>query len=74
MPVPRVRYWSVAIHNYPSTRHLALRNGLQDCVLNAVSVVVHLHMAQHHDGGQKESGRVGKVFASNIGSRTVNLD
>ena len=29
-------------------------------------------MLQHHDGGEEESGRVGKALASNIGSGTVD--
>jgi hypothetical protein len=52
--------------------YLALGKNIKDGLLNSVGLGVETHVLQHHDGGEEESGGVGKALASNVGSGTVD--
>ena len=52
--------------------NLALGQGVKDGLLDATGVVVETHVLQHHDGGQEQSGRVGKTLAGNVGGGAVD--
>lgn len=63
----------VIIQEIGSTKtYLALSQGVEDSLLDAVGVVVETHVLQHHDGRQQQSSGVGKTLASNIGGGTVD--
>lgn len=51
---------------------LALGEGVEDGLLDTGGLLGETHVAQHHDGAKKESGRVGKTLAGNIGGGTVD--
>jgi hypothetical protein len=51
---------------------LALGQGIENGLLDTLSLIVQAHMSQHHDGREKEGSWVGKSLASNIRSGTVD--
>lgn len=51
---------------------LALGEGVEDGLLDAVGVLVERHVPQHHDGRKKESGGVSEALAGNVGGGTVD--
>jgi hypothetical protein len=55
-----------------ASESLALSEGVEDGLLNAVGVGVEVHVPQHHDGAEEQSGGVGEALASDIGGRAVN--
>ena len=55
-----------------ASQSLALSQGVEDGLLDSVGMVVELHVTQHHDGGEKESGGVGQSLASNVRGRAVD--
>lgn len=63
---------SLALSAQISSQHLSFLQRVEDGRLDAQSVVIEAHVSQHHDGGEKESGRVGKGFALNIGGGSVD--
>jgi hypothetical protein len=52
--------------------YLALGKNVKDGLLDSVGLGVETHVLQHHDGGEEESGGVGKALAGNVGSGTVD--
>ena len=51
---------------------LALGEGVEDGLLDAVGVGVEAHVTKHHDGAEEKSSGVGEALALNIGGGTVN--
>ena len=40
--------------------------------LNLVRMLMQVHVTKHHDAGEEESGGVGKVFAGNVRSSSMD--
>jgi len=51
---------------------LALSQGIKRRLRDAISILVEAHMPQHHHGAEEQGSGVGKVFASDIRSRTMD--
>jgi hypothetical protein len=51
---------------------LALGQGVEDGLLDAVGVVVETHVPQHHDGAEQQGSGVGQVLAGDIRGRAVD--
>lgn len=51
---------------------LALSEGGEGGLLDAVGVVAQAHVAQHHHGGEQQGGGVGEALASDIGGGAVD--
>ena len=56
-----------------NSAYLSLLDGLQRRFLDAITVLVKLHVAQHHAGTQQQGRGVGLVLPSYVWSRAVNL-
>ena len=56
-----------------NSAYLSLLDGLQRCFLDAITVLVKLHVAQHHAGTQQQGRGVGLVLPSYVWSCAVNL-
>lgn len=63
---------SLGLATQVASQGLALREGVEDGLLNASSVLSKTHMSQHHDGAEQEGGRVSQSLAGNIGSGTMD--